>query len=102
MNDAPRLVLSLAAGCVLGAVFYGGLWWTVRRGVSSPRPAAWFLTSLVVRTLVAVLGFYLVSGGDLRRLLACLAGFVVARVAVTRIAAAPPGPAACAAKEGGP
>ena len=29
------LVLALLAGGVLGAMFFGGLWWTVRRGAAS-------------------------------------------------------------------
>jgi len=36
------LILALAAGLVLGAIFFGGLWWTVRKGVSSKYPALWF------------------------------------------------------------
>ena len=36
------LVLAWVAGVVLGAIFFGGLWWTVRKGVSSKRPALWF------------------------------------------------------------
>ena len=42
MNEPLTLVLALAAGGVLGAIFFGGLWWTVRKGVSSPQPALWF------------------------------------------------------------
>ena len=29
------LALSLAAGILLGAIFFGGLWWTVRHGALS-------------------------------------------------------------------
>ena len=68
------------AGMLLGAIFFGGLWWTVRKGVSSPRPALWFLGSLLLRTSIALAGFYFVSGGHWERLLACLLGFVIARL----------------------
>jgi F1F0 ATPase subunit 2 len=34
---------------------------------------------------VAVTGFYLVSHGEWRKLVACLAGFLLARIAVTRL-----------------
>ena len=40
------LVLILLAGALLGSVFFGGLWWTVRRGVLSTQPALWFFGSL--------------------------------------------------------
>jgi F1F0 ATPase subunit 2 len=79
MNEA----LSLLAGLLLGAIFFGGLWWTVQRGVSAKTPAVWFLGSLLVRTMVVLGGFYLVSRGDWRRLIACFIGFFVARVVVT-------------------
>jgi F1F0 ATPase subunit 2 len=83
MNEPLSLAFALAAGAVLGAMFYGGLWWTVRRGVSSKRPVLWFLGSLALRMGVALAGFYLVSGGHWQRLLLSLLGFVLARLAVT-------------------
>jgi F1F0 ATPase subunit 2 len=89
MSEAPALSLALLAGALLGAVFFGGLWWTIRRGLSSRRPALLFLGSLLLRTAMAVAGFYLVARGDLRRLLACLLGFFLARILVTRFTRAP-------------
>jgi len=86
MNETLMLVLAGGAGVLLGAIFFGGLWWTVRKGVSSPRPALWFLGSLLVRSGIVVAGFYVVSGGHGERLVAGLLGFVVARLLVTRIA----------------
>ena len=50
MNETLSLVLALVTGVLLGAIFFGGLWWTVRKGVSSKRPALWFLGSLLLRT----------------------------------------------------
>ena len=70
---------------MLGAIFFGGLWWTVRKGVSSTQPALWFLGSLLLRMSIALAGFYFVSGGHWERLLACLLGFVMARLVVTRL-----------------
>jgi F1F0 ATPase subunit 2 len=85
MTDPGLLALVSAwmAGCFLGAIFYGGLWWTVRRGVTSARPALWFFTSLLTRVALTLSGFYFVSGGQWQRALLCLIGFVMARVAVT-------------------
>ena len=87
MNDS--LTLALAAGAGLGAIFFGGLWWTVQKGVSSRLPALWFLGSLLLRMGIALAGFYLVSGGHWKRLLACLVGFVIARFIVTLLAGLP-------------
>lgn len=87
MNDFTVLVLAGLAGLLLGAVFFGGLWWTVRKGVASPRPAVWFLASLLMRMSLVMAGFYFVGQGDWRRLVACLVGFVIARILVTRFSA---------------
>ena len=83
MNEILTLALALAAGVLLGAIFFGGLWWTVRKGVSSEQPALWFFGSLLLRMSIALAGFYFVSGGHWERLLLCLLGFVMARLVVT-------------------
>jgi len=85
MDEMVTLVLALAAGGLLGAMFFGGLWWTVKKGVSSKRPARLFLGSLLLRTVLALAGFYFVSNGHWQRLMLCLFGFVVARQLATRL-----------------
>jgi F1F0 ATPase subunit 2 len=84
MSETPAVFLALLAGVLLGGIFFGGLWWTIRRGVSSKQPAIWFSGSLLLRTVIAVAGFYFVSHGNWRLLLACLLGFILARILVTR------------------
>jgi F1F0 ATPase subunit 2 len=86
MNEATTLLLSLAAGLLLGSLFFGGLWWTIRRGMSSDAPALWFVGSWALRTLLVLFGFHWVMQGDWRNLVACLLGFFVARGSVTRFA----------------
>jgi len=99
MTETVSLAPALAAGVVIGAIFFGGLWWTVRKGVSSRFPVLWFFGSLLLRTSMAVAGFYLVSGGRWERLLVCLSGFVMARFIVTRLAGPPVAPHNAPAKE---
>jgi F1F0 ATPase subunit 2 len=82
MNEALPLALAWLAGGLLGALFFGGLWWTIHRGVSSCRPALWFLGSPLLRISATLAGFYFVSGGQWKRLVACLIGFVTARFIV--------------------
>jgi F1F0 ATPase subunit 2 len=53
MNETLTLLLAWVAGGVLGTIFFGGLWWTVRNGVSSKQPALWFLGSLLLRMSIA-------------------------------------------------
>ena len=90
MGDVPALGLALLAGALLGGFFFGGLWWTVQKGVTSELPGFWFLGSLLVRTGLVLGGFYLAAQGHWSRLVACLIGFLIARViVVTRLSRAP-------------
>ena len=77
------LVMPMVAGVLLGTIFFGGLWWTIRKGLTSEQPAALFFFSLLVRTGIALAGFYFVARGDWRRVLSCLVGFILARILVT-------------------
>ena len=88
-NDLPPLMLAGAAGLLIGGMFFGGLLWTVRRALSSPSPALWFFASLLLRTGLALAGFYLVAGPHWARWAACLLGFTVARLVVTRLSRPP-------------
>ena len=83
MNETLALALSLGAGTALGAVFFGGLWWTVQRGATSPCAALWFSGSLLLRMGLVLTGFYFVGGSHWERLLSCLLGFMVAGMGVS-------------------
>ena len=87
MSEIVQLTLTLFAGMLLGAMFFGGLWWTVLKGVSARQPALWFGVSLLLRTGIVLTGFYFVAGADWKRLLLCLLGFIIARLVVTRLTA---------------
>lgn len=89
MKDVLGLFAPWLAGVGLGAFFFGGLWWTVRRGVASRHAAFWFAGSSLVRTGVTLAGMYWFTGGDWEKLLACIVGFIIARVLVTRFAGPP-------------
>jgi F1F0 ATPase subunit 2 len=85
MNDYVILAFALVAGLLLGAIFFGGLWWTVRKGVLSKHPAFWLLSSLLLRMGIALAGFYFVGRGNWERLVICLLGFVIGRIIVMRL-----------------
>ncbi len=79
MIEPFTLLLAWVAGVLLGAFFFGGLWWTVRKGLSSKHPALWFFGSLLLRTSITVTGFCFVASSHWERLLVCLLGFIMAR-----------------------
>ena len=83
MNAPHAALLPVVYGAVLGVVFYGGLWWTVCRAATFRRPGPSMLISMLLRMGITVGGFYLVAGGEWRRMLLCLLGFVLTRLAVT-------------------
>ena len=85
MNETLGLVLPLVTGVLLGTIFFGGLWWTVRKSVSSHQPALWFFGSMLLRTGLALAGFYFVARGHWEKLVVCLLGFVAARLIVARL-----------------
>ena len=89
MNETLTLVAAGLGGGMLGGIFFGGLWWTIRKGVSSSQPALWFLGSLLVRMSIVLVGLYLIGQGRWERLVACLVGFTLARFTVTYLSGPP-------------
>lgn len=80
------LFFPAAAGFVLGAFYFGVMWLTVERLERSAQPGLLLLVSMFGRLAITLTLFYRVADGRADRLLACLAGFIVARVVlVSRI-----------------
>jgi F1F0 ATPase subunit 2 len=75
----------LGAGMFLGTVFFGGLWWTVTRGLNASIPAVWFGLSALLRMAIAVSGLYYFARLGLPSLITCVCGLLVARGAVKRL-----------------
>jgi len=85
MNEILHITLVLIVGLALGTFFFGGLWLTVKKAVDSKTPALWFLISSFLRVTITLVGFYFTANGDLKRLLVCLLGFLIARFSITRL-----------------
>ena len=85
MSNFLSLLLAVLAGLLLGAIFFGGLWWTVRKGMTSAHPALLFFSSMLLRMSIVLLGFYFILGDNWLRLLAGLCGLFVARLLVIRL-----------------
>jgi F1F0 ATPase subunit 2 len=87
MNETTGIMAAALTGMLLGVFFYGGLWWTVRKTLSSPQAALWFSGSFLARTAVVLVGFYFVAQDDWRRMVGCVVAFLIARLLVTRFTA---------------
>ena len=84
MSGLEIRMCALLVGLLSGAIFFGGLWWTVRAGTVARNPALWFPISLVLRMSLIVVGFYYVVAGGWQALLLCTAGVLIARAAIFR------------------
>ncbi|MFT3855890.1 MAG: ATP synthase subunit I [Ilumatobacteraceae bacterium] len=83
-HETVMIFLVLVAGIGLGLFFYGGLWFTTRKALTM-RYAQWTIFgSFMLRTGLSLGGMYALSGGDWKRLVLCLAGFVIGRLLVQR------------------
>jgi F1F0 ATPase subunit 2 len=89
VSDTELKFSALVMGLLLGAIFFGGLWWTVRIGMAARYPAAWFSVSLLFRTCLIVGGFYYIAADGLQAVLLCMCGFLIARAAVNRLVRVP-------------
>ncbi len=89
MTDTLLLLLAAAGGGLLGVFYFGGLRWTLRRGLASQASALWFAGSFLLRTGICLGGFYWIGANDPVRILVCLGGFIVARVIVTKLTGDP-------------
>ncbi len=78
------LILSLGAGVILGMIYFGGLWYTVRKLPGTQKPASTMFWSFALRTGIVMTGFYFVMGGHWERLVAALLGFILVREVLIR------------------
>lgn len=71
---------SALAGVVLAAVYFGGLWWTVRRLPNARRPAIVYFSSLALRLAILLSGAcWALSALDAGQLIACFIAFLAGR-----------------------
>lgn len=87
MTDAAGLTFALAGagGALIGLLYFGILWWTVRRIPTARFPAALVAGTFLVRATLAAAGIVVVSRGEFLPLLTAIAGFLVARTILIRV-----------------
>ena len=85
MIDITVLLLAATGGGFLGVFYFVGLRWTLRKSLASKAAALWFLGSFLLRSSVCLYGIYWIGANDFLRILACLGGFIVARMIVIKL-----------------
>ena len=79
-NELLHYFPVFAGGLLLGIVFFGGLWLTVRRLPHTTHPATVFLSSALIRIAVVVTGVWLLTKGNALSVGVCLLGFLTIRI----------------------
>lgn len=74
------LIPAFAGGTVIGILNYLGLWLTVKKVPSVRNPALHILTSMAVRISLTMAAFFMITGHEWQRLLACVAGYFLVRL----------------------
>lgn len=78
------IIAGAVAGIVLSLLFFGGLWWTVRRVEEHEHPAGLVFSSFVVRTTVVLAAFYSLGQWRWEAMAVAAAAFIVTRFLLTR------------------
>ncbi len=86
-----EITSGLLMGLVTGILFFGGLWWTVRRATNSSLAPLSFLLSFFVRMGLVAAGLYLISGLGWQALVACGVGIFLVRTAFVALMRRGPG-----------
>lgn len=82
MNSTMLIMLNAFGGLLLGSFFYLGLYWTVKRGLTSKHPGLLFASSFFIRTAVVLFGILLLTRGIFSALVPCMAGLILSRLLV--------------------
>ncbi|WP_301922280.1 ATP synthase subunit I, partial [Ferruginibacter sp.] len=70
MNEISNLIWAFIVGLLLGVLFFGGLWITVKKVINSKIPGLLMVGSFVLRITIVLAGFYFIGLGDWKKLIA--------------------------------
>lgn len=85
MSEIMELLLFLVAGIVLGIIFFGGLWLTVKKGLRAKNSGLIFTVSFAIRMAIMLVSLYYIAQFGWKNVLACLVGLLIARVLLVRL-----------------
>ena len=73
------VLIGAVTGIIAGGVFFGGLQWTVRRLTVTTRPGLLAAGSFVIRSVVVIVLFLLLTDGRFLRAVTGLGGLILVR-----------------------
>jgi F1F0 ATPase subunit 2 len=85
MSELLSAATGTIAGVLLGIGFFGGLWWTTSRALSSEAAGVWFIGSYLLRFGLLAVGLFALAHDDAIRGLGAAFGLIVARLGVVRL-----------------
>ncbi len=85
MNEILHISLAFIGGVALGTLFFGGLWFTIKKAVTAKLPALWLSVSFIVRAGLTLGGLYGIGMGSLKFMLIGVLGFFIARFLVIHL-----------------
>lgn len=86
MNDLPVNILSLSVGALLGIMYFQGLWLTLKKLPNTCQPVLLTMGSFLGRTVLCVLGFYLVvTMVNLEGLMISIIGFTASKFTIIHL-----------------
>lgn len=77
-------IVAFISGIGLGLFYFGGLLWTVKKGLKAKRPVLLFISSYLLRLGGVLFGFYLVGGSSWILFALCLLGLFLARFIILK------------------
>jgi len=83
IKGSETMVIAFITGILLGFVFFGGLYFSVKRMADMKHPAVFMLASLIVRMAILLVGLYLIRGDSFYNIPLALLGIILARTYLT-------------------
>lgn len=74
-----ELLITACLGVLLGSLYFGGLWLTVRRATRWRYAGLAMMASLLIRLALVGAGLYVLADGQWQRYVAALPGLMLAR-----------------------
>ncbi|HSR05454.1 MAG TPA: ATP synthase subunit I [Proteiniclasticum sp.] len=74
------MLIAFIVGVLVGILFFGGLYFTVKKLTTIKYPALFMMLSLIVRLVILAGGIYLIMDGGIQNVLSAMAGIILVRL----------------------